>query len=114
MYRSLLTPSLGCRAIELGKLREGGVIHAVVYEAARTAWVGGCFLPSPDVICEELRDMLPSTTVYIYISRSPGAVSHARLLDNEEGASVNTERYVFGKLSASCFQTSTFMAPALL
>ena len=37
-----------------------------------------------------------------HISCSPGAVSQARLLENQECA--DTERYVFGKLSARCFQ----------
>ena len=36
------------------------------------------------------------------ISHPSGVVFQARLLDNQEGA--NTERYVFGKLSARCFQ----------
>ena len=38
-------------------------------------------------------------------------VFQAQLLGNQEGASANTERYVFGKLSARRFQTPTFCAP---
>ena len=40
------------------------------------------------------------------ISHPTGAVLQARLLDNQEDA--NTERYVFGKLSARCFQRRLF------
>ena len=40
------------------------------------------------------------------ISHSPGAFFQGRLLDNQEGA--NTERYVFGKLSARYFQPRPF------
>ena len=39
------------------------------------------------------------------ISLPAGAVFQARLLNNQEGAnSANTERYIFGKLSARRFQ----------
>ena len=47
---------------------------------------------------------LPYTTGVL--SQPPGAVFQARLLDNEDGA--HTERHVFGKLSASCFQCPPF------
>ena len=48
-----------------------------------------------------------SRVLYIYdgVYNTPGAVFHARLLDSQEGA--NTERYVFGKLSARRFQRRT-------
>ena len=47
------------------------------------------------------------------ISHASGGGFQARLLDNQEGAtSANTERYVFGKLSAM-FLTPTFAAPIL-
>ena len=65
---------------------------------------------------------LPYTTVYITLSHPRGitlshppgiTLSHplgeafqARLIDNQEGG--NTERYVFGKLSARCFQPRPF------
>ena len=43
---------------------------------------------------------------------SLGTVFQARLLDNQEGA--DTNRYVFGKLSARCFYRRSFVAPILL
>ena len=46
---------------------------------------------------------VPYRTVYI---SPPGALIQARFLKNQEGA--NTERYVFGKLSARCFQRRPF------
>ena len=52
-------------------------------------------------------DRPPYTSVYI-THDTPGAVFQARLLDNREGASANTERYVFGKLSARCFPRRAF------
>ena len=42
----------------------------------------------------------------MYTVHTPEAVFQARLLDNQGGA--NTDRYVFGKLSARCFQRRTF------
>ena len=39
-------------------------------------------------------------------SHTPRAVLQARLLEKQEGA--NTKRYVFGKLSARCFQRRSF------
>ena len=41
-------------------------------------------------------------TVYHGVLQPLGVIFRARLLDNQEGA--KTERYVFGKLSARCFQ----------
>ena len=38
----------------------------------------------------------------VCVPQPPGAAFQARLLENQEGA--NTERYVFGKLSARCVQ----------
>ena len=55
---------------------------------------------------------LPYRTVYITMSHPPGAVFQGGLLDNQEGAnsanSANNEPYVFGKLSARCFQRRPF------
>ena len=53
------------------------------------------------------------TAVYIYnIYHTPWSGFQARLLYNQEGAnsanSANTERYVFGKLSARFFQRCPF------
>ena len=45
----------------------------------------------------------PCTTVCIY---PRGSVFQARLLNNQKGA--NTERHVFGKLSARCFKPPLF------
>ena len=42
----------------------------------------------------------------MYIILPPGTFLQARLLDNQEGA--ETERYVFGKPSARCFQRRPF------
>ena len=42
------------------------------------------------------------------ISHPSGTVFQGRLLGNQEGA--DTERSVFGKLSATCFQHPTFLA----
>ena len=42
------------------------------------------------------------------VHHTPGAVSQGRLLDNQEGASANTEPYVFGKFSTRNFQRRAF------
>ena len=49
---------------------------------------------------------IPRTTVDV-LSHTPGAVFQARLLDNHEGAT--TERYVLGKLSATCFSNAELL-----
>ena len=52
--------------------------------------------------------LYPGIPVYqgtVYIT-PPGAVFQARLLDDQKGA--NTERCVFGKLSAGCFHPRPF------
>ena len=47
------------------------------------------------------------------LSHPRGPVFQARLLDNQEGASANTEPYVFGKLFNEMFPPPTSLAPAL-
>ena len=47
----------------------------------------------------------------VYQQPPQGQFFQARLLDNQEGA--NTERYVFGKLSATRFQRRACLAPTL-
>ena len=47
---------------------------------------------------------LPYTTGYITPSLPPLGRPSKLDCDNQEGVSANTERYVFGKLSARCFQ----------
>ena len=71
----------------------------------------GCSVTPPGVqqVREALNaEQLPCTRggVAVYITHLPEAVFQARLLDNQEGA--NTERCVFGKLSAICFQRRPF------
>ena len=48
---------------------------------------------------------VPFTTKKVYITPL-GRFFEARLLDNQEGA--NTERYIFGTLSARCFLSAPF------
>ena len=61
-------------------------------------WISnGCYI----TVQGDLIEAIPYTTT-VCITHPPGAVFQGRLLENQEGA--NTERYVFGKLSARCFQ----------
>ena len=73
----------------------------------RLAWTRS----NPGTACCAGVAQLPATQVVYYrmrrcISHPPGAVFQARLLDKREG--VNTERHVFGKLSARRFQGRPF------
>ena len=58
----------------------------------------------------EIKQMNPQLPYNVYygvpgILHTPGAVFQGRIIDNQDGASsVNSKLYVFGKLSARCFQ----------